>query len=520
MCFKTFYGFTCGHTSACFLVKCPLTLQNDVFPPCSIPGTHQIFANQFCHGCMRCVWNKEVIIEEEAHRGRHERDECHCEIIFDRDERERRVRERELLAIESSLSASGNAQGRQRGRGRVHGAAGRSAGVNGAGTTDKGADKDGGEGRQGESRQIEEGAGDNSMMRGWNGGFMMSPAPSGYPSPRPNDPASFHPYFEYANNKYMGAGQLDNNGHGNPLGMNPVTGVIPGIPISSPPPVTSTSEWHEGMMVIPRSPQMNSFGAYPMAESTARRNASMAPPTCTYLYQGNYYTWTPNPELNAAAMDHPGAASQQKAQNPTPTGFTDQFSYQNQHQINHDAQRNAHNYPQPPSPPPSRSPHGQPPNHWVFHADTEPARNLWPRCRHRNDLAPLRLLLATTSTSSPCFKAPTTASAAPNHFIGSAAVVEHDARNAQQNIVQGSATKESIGQINMQAPTVITTNMAPKDFYTTQATNQGRAPMRYDATGQATTQGQCRIESEDTPHSTTKINNLNKEPSTNIANSK
>lgn len=485
---------------------------------------------------MRCVWNKEVIIEEEAHRGRHERDECHCEIIFDRDERERRVRERELLATESSLSASGNAQGRQRGRGRVHGAAGRAAGVNGTGTTDKGADKDGGEGREGESRQIEEGTGDNSMMRGWNGGFMMSPAPSGYPSPRPNDPASFHPYFEYANNKYMGAGQLDNNGHGNPLGMNPVTGVIPGIPISSPPPVTSTSEWHEGMMVIPRSPQMNSFGAYPMAVLQnsfqmpvfplppagifSPQNASMAPPTCTYLYQGNYYTWTPNPELNAAAMDHPGAASQQKTQNPTPTGFTDQFSYQNQHQINHDAQRNAHSYvgyytygpvdqlntngPAHASPSPHPHPQAAVPmaNHQTtgssmltpnLPAISGPAAGTGTTLRHSDySLPPL-------PPAVPCFKAPTTASAAPNHFIGSAAVVEHDAHNARQNIVQGSATKESIGQINMQAPTVITTNMAPKDFYTTQATNQGRAPMRYDATGQATTQGQCRIESEDTP---------------------
>ncbi|KAB8299167.1 hypothetical protein EYC80_001270 [Monilinia laxa] len=469
---------------------------------------------------MRCVWNKEVIIEEEAHRGRHERDECHCEIIFDRDERERRVRERELMTTEGNLGAGERdtiGQDRQRDQGRAHGAVGNAGGVNGIGTTDKGVDKDGGEGREGKSKQKEESGGDNGMLRGWDGGFMMSPAPSGYPSPRPNDPASFHPYFEYANNKYMGAGQLNINGHGNTLTMNPVTGVMPGIPISSPPPVTSTSEWHEDMMIIPRSTQMNSFGAYPIAAPqdsfqmpvlpplppagpSSPQNTNMAPSTYTYVYQGNHYTWIPNQELNAADMDHRGASSQQNAQRPTQTGFTDQFSYQNQQHINDDAQRNAYNYIGSYTDRPMDQPNtnGSPHSHHHHHHP----RAAVPMNSHQttgfsmltSNLPAISGPAAGTGTilrysdyslpplppGIPCFKASTTPPAVPRYFIGPVAVSKHNARNTRQNVIQGSGTSQS-------------------DIPTTQATNQGRAPMRYDATGQATTQGQSRIESEDTP---------------------
>lgn len=47
-----------------------------------------------CHGCTRIVWNANVLNEEAQHRGRHERGECHCEVIFDTEERERRRRPR------------------------------------------------------------------------------------------------------------------------------------------------------------------------------------------------------------------------------------------------------------------------------------------------------------------------------------------------------------------------------------------------------------------------------------------
>ncbi|RAL66878.1 hypothetical protein DID88_007660 [Monilinia fructigena] len=481
---------------------------------------------------MRCVWNKEVIIEEEAHRGRHERDECHCEIIFDRDERERRVKEREFLVAEGNVGAGErdfNGQARQRGRGRARGTIGNAGGVNGKGTTDKGADKNGGGGREGKSKQVEEGGSDNGMMRGWNGGFMMSAAPSGYPSPRPNDPASFHPYFEYANNRYMGAGQLNTNGHGKTLTMNPVTGVMPGIPISSPPPVTSTSEWHEDMMIIPHSTQMNSFGAYPMATlqdsfqmpalpplppagPPSPQNTNMAP-TCTYVYQGNHYTWIPNQELNAAVMDHGEASSQQDAQPPTQTGFTDQFSYQNQQHINDDVQHNAYNYVRYYTDRPVDQPNtnGSPNSHPraavpMNNLQTIGSSMLTPKLPEiSGPVAGTGTILRYSDYSLPplppgipYFEASTTPPAAPRYFIGSAAVSRYNTCNTRQNVVQGSGTSQSVGQINMQAPTVITTSMAPKDIQTTQATNQGRAPMRYDAKGQATTQGQSRIKFEDT----------------------
>ncbi|QSZ29251.1 hypothetical protein DSL72_003763 [Monilinia vaccinii-corymbosi] len=532
MCFKTFYGFTCGHTSPCYLVKCPLTLQNEVFPPCSIPGIHQIFANQYCHGCMRCVWNKEVIIEEEAHKGRHERGECGCEIIFDREERERRERGRELKEREGSTGASGRdgaGRARQRGRGRGRGVAGNAGDQNG-----------------GEDKQMEGGGGDNGMIREFNGGFMMSAAPPGHLSPRPNDPASLHPYFEYANNKYMPAGQTDNAGHGNKPTMNRITGVIPGMPILSPPPVTSTSEWHKDMMVIPRSDRMDLFGAYPTAHPThadqdlfqmpplppfppagasAWQNASMAPSTCTNIYLGNSYTWSFNPEPVVPSMDHHGSQNQPKVQHPMQTGFTDQFGYQNPQQMDHDTPRDAYNYvgyymDQSNT---NGSLPGGGPQAAVLTAD--------PQTSSLFMLAPMipallssaagpGMMVRSSDTSLPPlpqgiprFNADTAAPTAPRHDTDAAVISRRGESDAQADVIHGLRIDQSVGQMNVQTPNtnmqtpptivqaptaVTTTGTTSMDFHTTQATNQGQATMSYDATGQATTQGQSQIESEDT----------------------
>jgi hypothetical protein len=60
----------------------------------------------YCHPCFRVVWNFKVLQEEEEHRGRHLSGECLCEIIFDREERERRLRE--SLANEIGEGTSGD----------------------------------------------------------------------------------------------------------------------------------------------------------------------------------------------------------------------------------------------------------------------------------------------------------------------------------------------------------------------------------------------------------------------------
>ncbi|KAJ8059204.1 hypothetical protein OCU04_012175 [Sclerotinia nivalis] len=390
MCVKKFWGYTCGHCSPPSLVKCPTTSQNENFPPCSMMAEQPVFANQFCHGCMRVSWNMQVIADENAHRERHERGECSCEIIFDRAERERREKERELreerrengerevralreggeeleareLRREGERNGSGsgrdgNARVGTKGRGR-----GRDA------VTDKIDDKNNSEGRDGRMEESRENTG---MMRGSNGDFIVGAASSEYPDPRPTDPASLHRYFHVAN-------QMGNIGHSY---MNPMTDVTNGIPISNPPLMTSSSPIHGNMMIIPPSPRMNSMGEYPtnhpihsnqridnhplhpfgMMHTPPPPPAPAGPPSYqsppmapsnysdgnnSSVCRGNQYSWSPNTEPNAPTdnRDHRSYnhTGQTRVQYPTVPEFAEPIPYPQHQNIDLNAQRNAYNY--------------------------------------------------------------------------------------------------------------------------------------------------------------------------------
>ena len=94
MCVKEFLGYNCGHCSIPYLRKCPVTASNHRFPVCKFPAERPIYANDYCHACTRVLWNAKVLKDEEEHRLRHKRGECNCEVIFDAEERGRRVRPR------------------------------------------------------------------------------------------------------------------------------------------------------------------------------------------------------------------------------------------------------------------------------------------------------------------------------------------------------------------------------------------------------------------------------------------
>ncbi len=94
MCVKEFYGFPCGHCSIPVLRQCPLTLSNPIFPPCQFPAERPIYLYVWCPPCGRIAWNDDVLRDEEEHRGRHKRDECFCDVIFDDEDRERHLRAR------------------------------------------------------------------------------------------------------------------------------------------------------------------------------------------------------------------------------------------------------------------------------------------------------------------------------------------------------------------------------------------------------------------------------------------
>lgn len=91
MCVKEFYGYNCGHCSVPILRQCPLSSSNPHYPVCKFPAERPIFTNEFCHPCSRVVWNAKVLKEEEEHRARHLRGECLCEVIFEGEDRQKRL---------------------------------------------------------------------------------------------------------------------------------------------------------------------------------------------------------------------------------------------------------------------------------------------------------------------------------------------------------------------------------------------------------------------------------------------
>ncbi|KAH8676643.1 hypothetical protein BGZ60DRAFT_261563 [Tricladium varicosporioides] len=91
MCIKQYLGYICGHCSIPELIRCPLTAQNSVYPPCHIPAERPIQTNENCHPCLRVLWNQKVLAEEEEHRQAHLRNECLCEVVFDGEDKVYRV---------------------------------------------------------------------------------------------------------------------------------------------------------------------------------------------------------------------------------------------------------------------------------------------------------------------------------------------------------------------------------------------------------------------------------------------
>ncbi|KAH6675686.1 hypothetical protein B0J14DRAFT_561399 [Halenospora varia] len=108
MCIKQYLGYICGHCSIPELIRCPLTAQNPVYPPCVIPGERPIQTNENCHPCLRVLWNQKVLAEEEEHRQAHLRNECLCEVVFDGEDKEYRAK----LAKEQ--------RAKQKGKGRAN----------------------------------------------------------------------------------------------------------------------------------------------------------------------------------------------------------------------------------------------------------------------------------------------------------------------------------------------------------------------------------------------------------------
>ena len=53
-----------------------------------------MFTNNFCHPCSRILWNIKVLKEEERHKEQHLAGECLCEVIFEGEDREKRLRPR------------------------------------------------------------------------------------------------------------------------------------------------------------------------------------------------------------------------------------------------------------------------------------------------------------------------------------------------------------------------------------------------------------------------------------------
>ncbi|EDO00097.1 predicted protein [Sclerotinia sclerotiorum 1980 UF-70] len=364
MCVKKFWA-TPATTAVLPTSSNAQQLQNENFPPCSIMAEQPVFANQFCHGCMRVSWNMQVIAEENAHRERHERGECSCEVIFDRAERERREKERDLrqegrervrrenggrevqkerergvralredgeeLETRELRREVERSESRRDGNARV--------GTNGRGrgrdtVTEKVNNMNNGEGRNG---RMEESRDDTGMMRGSHGDFTMGAASSEYSDPRPSDPASLHQYFHVAN-------QMGNIGHGY---MNLMTGVTDGIPISNPPLMTDLSPMHGNMMIIPPSPRMNNMGS-PSYQSPAMAPSNYSDGNNSSATRGNQYSWGANSEPNALAgnMDHRSynQTVQTRIQYPTTPEFAEPIPYPQHQNIDFNAQRNAYNY--------------------------------------------------------------------------------------------------------------------------------------------------------------------------------
>ncbi|TVY71235.1 hypothetical protein LSUE1_G005554 [Lachnellula suecica] len=103
MCVKEFLGYICGHCSIPTLIKCPLTSSNPTFQPCKYPAERP-----------------KVLRDEELHREQHMAGECPCEVIFDGEDREKRLRPRAGKGKEKAGRKEEHGLRRGEGGGRGH----------------------------------------------------------------------------------------------------------------------------------------------------------------------------------------------------------------------------------------------------------------------------------------------------------------------------------------------------------------------------------------------------------------
>jgi hypothetical protein len=82
MCVKEFLGYVCGHCSIPTIKACPLSESSELYPLCQYPAERPIPTGSFCHPCLRVLWNKQVLAEEEKHRQQHLDGTCGCNTVF------------------------------------------------------------------------------------------------------------------------------------------------------------------------------------------------------------------------------------------------------------------------------------------------------------------------------------------------------------------------------------------------------------------------------------------------------
>lgn len=90
--------------------KCPLVLQNNLFPYCEFAAERPILVPENCHPCSRIVWNNNVLREENEHRKSHEIGACNCGLILTEEERRRA-----LVKASKAKGQGGKGRGRERG---------------------------------------------------------------------------------------------------------------------------------------------------------------------------------------------------------------------------------------------------------------------------------------------------------------------------------------------------------------------------------------------------------------------
>jgi hypothetical protein len=87
-----------------------MAAQEEQFPTCAHPALYPTITNEYCPGCFRIVWRKEVLRQEREHQQLHELRLCECELIFDDKERAERI---------ERLKMRGKGRPKEKGKGKA-----------------------------------------------------------------------------------------------------------------------------------------------------------------------------------------------------------------------------------------------------------------------------------------------------------------------------------------------------------------------------------------------------------------